>query len=105
MGLVATGLLPVLLPLLVAQVSHRLDFVAYVTGAYNLGLLAAPLIGAMAERSQAYRTLFLGGLVVIGLATAGIPAVSHLAPWLAMGLVTATAVRAIGSLALIVAPS
>jgi hypothetical protein len=28
-----------------------------------------------------------------------------LAPWFAIGLVTATAVRAIGSLALIVAPS
>jgi MFS family permease len=104
MGLVATGLLPVLLPLLVAQVSHRLDFVAYVTGAYNLGLLAAPLIGALAERSQAYRTLFLGGLVVIGLATAGIPAVSHLAPWLAMGIalgVGTAAVTVVGNLLIV----
>ncbi len=48
MGLVASGPLPVLL-LLIAQVSHRLDFVAYVTGAYNLGLLSAPLLGALAE--------------------------------------------------------
>src|SRR5208337_1764300 len=34
--------------------------------------------------SQAYRTLFLGGFVMLGLATAGIPVVSHLAPWLAL---------------------
>ena len=65
MGLIASGLLPVLLPLLVVQVSHRLDFVAYVIGAYNLGLLGAPLLGSLAERSRAYRILFLGGLVVI----------------------------------------
>jgi MFS family permease len=86
MGLVSSGLLPVLLPLVVASVSHRLDFVAYVTGAYNLGLLAAPLLGSLAERSQAYRTLFLGGLVVIGVGTAGIPLVTHLAPWLVLAI-------------------
>src|SRR5580700_4704732 len=87
MGLIASGLLPVLLPLLVVQVSHRLDFVAYVMGAYNLGLFTAPLLGALAERSQAYRTLFIGGLVALGLSTAGLPLVSHLAPWLVLGII------------------
>ncbi len=104
MGLIASGLLPVLLPLLVAQVSHRLDFVAYVTGAYNLGLLSAPLLGALAERSHAYRTLFLGGLVLMGLATAGLPAVSHLAPWLVLGVgvgVGTAAVTVVGNLLIV----
>ncbi len=104
MGLVASGLLPVLLPLLVAQVSQRLDFVAYVTGAYSLGLLGAPLLGALAERSHAYRTLFLGGLAAIGLATAGIPLVSSLAPWLVLGVgvgLGTAAVTVVGNLLII----
>jgi len=104
MGLVASGVVPVLLPLLVAQVSHRVDFVAYVTSAYNLGLLAAPLVGSLAERTQAYRMLFLGGLVVIGLAAAGIPTVSDLAPWLGMGIalgIGTAAVTVVGSLLIV----
>ena len=104
MGLVASGLLPVLLPLFVVQVSHRLDFVAYVTGAYNLGLLSAPLLGALAERSRAYRMLFLGGFVLIGVGTAGIPVVSHLAPWLVLGVavgVGTAAVTVIGNLLIV----
>ncbi len=87
MGLVSSGVLPVLLPLLVASVSHRLDFVAYVTGAYNLGLLGAPLLGALAERSQSYRILFLGGLAAIGAGTAGIPLAEHLPMWLGLAFV------------------
>ena len=104
MGLIASGLLPVLLPLLVRQVSHRLDFVAYVTGAYNLGLLTAPLLGALAERSQAYRILFLGGLVGLGVATAGLPLVSDLAPWLLLGIavgVGTAAVTVVGNLLIV----
>jgi MFS family permease len=104
MGLIASGLLPVLLPLLVVQVSHRLDFVAYVIGAYNLGLLGAPLLGSLAERSRAYRILFLGGLVVIGLATAGLPLVSHLGPWLALSIVVGigtAAVTVVGNLLIV----
>lgn len=104
MGLIASGLLPVLLPLLVARVSHRLDFVAYVTGAYNLGLFSAPLLGALAERSQAYRTLFIGGLVALGLSTAGLPLASHLAPWLVLGVIVGVgtaAVTVVGNLLIV----
>jgi MFS family permease len=104
MGLIASGLLPVLLPLLVVQVSHRLDFVAYVMGAYNLGLFSAPLLGALAERSQAYRTLFIGGLVALGLSTAGLPLVSHLAPWLMLGIIVGVgtaAVTVVGNLLIV----
>ena len=104
MGLIASGIVPVLLPLLVVQVSHRVDFVAYVTGAYNLGLLGAPLLGGLAERSQAYRTLFVGGLIMIGLATAGIPLVSDLGPWLLLGIalgVGTAAVTVVGNLLIV----
>jgi MFS family permease len=104
MGLIASGLLPVLLPLLVVQVSHRVDFVAYVIGAYNLGLLGAPLLGALAERTQAYRILFLGGLVVLGLATAGLPLVSDLTLWLALAIVVGlgtAAVTVVGNLLIV----
>lgn len=104
MGLVTSGVLPVLLPLLITFVSHRLDFVAYMTGAYNLGLLSAPLIGALAERSGAYRLLFLGGLAVIGVGTAGIPMVSDLGPWLVLGIAVGAgtaAVTVVGNLLIV----
>ena len=105
MGLVRrSGVLPMLLPLLVTFVSHRLDFVAYVTGAYNLGLLSAPLIGALAERSGAYRLLFLGGLAVIGVGTTGIPIVSDLGSWLVLGIAVGAgtaAVTVVGNLLIV----
>jgi MFS family permease len=104
MGLIASGLLPVLLPLLVVQVSHRLDYVGYVTAAYNLGLFSAPPLGALAERTQAYRTLFIGGLAVLGLSAAGLPLVSHLAPWLLLSAavgVGAAAVTVVGNLLIV----
>jgi MFS family permease len=104
MGLIASGLLPVLLPLLVAQTSHRLDFVGYVIGAYNLGLFSAPLLGALAERTHAYRILFLGGLVVLALATAGLPLVFHLAPWLLLSVIVGVgtaAVTVVGNLLIV----
>lgn len=69
LGMVTAGLLPILLPLAVEAHSHRLSNVAYVLGTYNLGLLASPLWGLAAERTGAYRNLFLGSLL---LSTAGV---------------------------------
>ena len=45
LGLINSGLLPFLLPLAMAIRLPTLGGVAYVIGAYNVGLLPAPLIG------------------------------------------------------------
>lgn len=81
LGMVTAGLLPVLLPLTVEARSHRLSTVAYVMGAYNLGLLASPLWGMLAERLKAYRSLFLGSFLVTAAGILGIVLLKELPSW------------------------
>jgi MFS family permease len=95
LGLLTAGLLPFLLPLMVAGVSHRPREVAYVSGAYNLGLLGAPFLGRLAERRHVYRPVFFGGFFTLGVAFALFPFAGTLAAWfllaLAIGLATGAA--------------
>jgi MFS family permease len=90
LGIVTAGMIPVLLPLMMASVSGHLSTVAYVMGAYNLGLLSSPLWGLLAERRKIYRTLFFAGFVVVGAATALMPFLRGISTWMpaafAMGL-------------------
>jgi MFS family permease len=83
LGMVTAGVLPVLLPLTIEALSHRLATVAYVVGAYNLGLLTSPLWGALAERRKLYRQLFLGSFLLTALAIAALPVSRALAGWMA----------------------
>jgi hypothetical protein len=45
LGVITSGMLPFLLPLMVATTTHDLGHIAYIIAAYNLGLLPAPLLG------------------------------------------------------------
>jgi MFS family permease len=65
----AVGLVPILLPLVGSQ--HGVGHVGLVMGAFNLGALAAPLAGNLADRYHSYRLL-----------TAGCAAVSAVSLWL-----------------------
>ncbi len=82
LGMVTSGLLPVLLPLTVEGLSHSLATVAYVMGAYNFGLLTSPLWGMLAERIKAYRKLFLGSFLLTAAGTLGMLALRGLPSWL-----------------------
>jgi len=86
LGLLTNGLLPFLLPLSVAAFSARLDAVAYVTGAYNIGLLAAPFLGRLAERHRLYRLLFFGSFVVLAVTFAAFPMVTGMMAWFLLAL-------------------
>ena len=50
LGLITSGMLPFLMPLMVMSTTSEPGRVAYVIGAYNFGLLAAPLLGKLAQR-------------------------------------------------------
>lgn len=63
-GILILGLLPVLLPLHVAQISHDLMQVAWVVGFYNIGLLTSPGWGWLAERLSWHRQLFYTGILL-----------------------------------------
>jgi len=58
LGLIISGMLPILLPLFIEGISGDIRAVAWVTGGYNLGLLAAPLLGIAAERFNLYKFIF-----------------------------------------------
>ncbi len=65
----AVGLTPILLP--VVAVRYGVGHVGLVMGAFNLGAFAAPLVGSLADRYRAYRSL-----------AAACAAVSALSLWL-----------------------
>jgi MFS family permease len=81
LGLLTSGMLPFLLPLMVAGSSHNSGAVAYVFGAYNLGLLAAPVFGKLAERRHLYRPVFFGGFAAIAAGFAALPLVTSVGSW------------------------
>ena len=83
LGTVTAGVLPVLLPLTIESLSHRLATVAYVMGAYNLGLLTSPLWGALAERLRLYRQLFVWSFLLTALAIAAVPVLHEFWSWMA----------------------
>jgi MFS family permease len=99
LGLLTSGMLPFLLPLVVESMSHQLGTVAYVSGAYNLGLLPTPLLGRLAERAQLYRPLFFGAFVVLALAFAAFPHVSSLRAWFVLALLIGVATGAAATVA------
>lgn len=87
LGIVTSGMLPVLLPLMVAALSHKLSSVAYVIGAYNFGLLTSPVWGILAQRTKAYRKLFLGSFLLTATGILGILLLRELPGWLVSAFV------------------
>lgn len=61
LGATTAGIFPILVPLWIVQGNHHAYWVAYVFGAYNLGLLTSPLWGQLSETREDYRLIFLAG--------------------------------------------
>lgn len=64
LGLVVAGVGPIVLPLLAAR-SGGPSAPGLVMAAFNLGMVAAPLWGALADRSGLHRLLYVAGLLVV----------------------------------------
>lgn len=87
LGVVTSGLVPVLFPLMMTAVSHRASTVAYVMGVYDLGLMTSLLWGVLAERRKAYRRLFFLGFLLCTLAVAVFPLARSVGAWMALAFV------------------
>jgi MFS family permease len=99
LGLINSGMLPFLLPLTVASTAHDLDSIAYVIGAYNAGMLPAPLFGMLAERRRLFRPVFLGGFIVLSLGLGSIAEACDLAEWIVLALLCGLGVGAVATVA------
>jgi MFS family permease len=99
LGLINSGLLPFLLPLAVAGAGHDLDGVAYVIGAYNAGLLPAPLFGMLAERRRIFRPVFFGGFITLACGLGLLTHASHLGGWIFLAVLCGLGVGAVATVA------
>ena len=99
LGLITSGMLPFLLPLMVASTTHDLGRIAYVIGAYNAGLLPAPLLGLLAERCQLFRPVFFGGFVALSLGLGAVTEASGLAAWVFLAVLCGLGVGAVATVA------
>ena len=80
-GAVSSGFIPILTPLMIVALTHHLSWVAYVMGAFNLGLLTSPLWGGLADKKHLHRLLFFGGFIVLIGALAALPFLRGLLIW------------------------
>lgn len=85
LGATVAGIAPILLPLAASR-NGNIAAVGLVMAAFNLGGLAAPLWGNLADRYRLHRWLMLGGLLTTALALAAFPFTNSLAIWLALAL-------------------
>lgn len=86
LGLVVSGVAPIVLPLLAAR-SGGPTAPGLVMAAFNLGMLAAPLWGALADRTGGHRPLYILGLATLAAGIGLFPLRPTLGWFVAMALV------------------
>ena len=99
LGVLSSGLIPVLIPLMMVAISKHLSTVGYVMGAFNLGSLASPMLGSLAESKRLYRPIFFAGFVFLMAAIGLFPLVHHLRFWLPLALIAGIASTAVSTCA------
>ncbi len=67
LGALASGIAAILIPLMVNTHGGSSTEIGSAIAAQNIGALAAPLWGSLADRSKAYRGIFFIGFMIIGL--------------------------------------
>jgi MFS family permease len=92
-------MLPFLLPLMAATVGLDLERIAYVIGAYNVGLVPAPLLGALAERHKLFRPVFFGGFILLSVSLGAATEAVALATWLSLAVLCGLGAGAVATVA------
>ena len=99
LGLITSGMLPFLMPLMVASTTGRPGLVAYVIGAYNIGLLAAPLLGKLAQSYQLFRPVFFGGFIALTLGLGVATQTTAFTSWIPLALLCGVGAGAVATVA------
>ena len=98
LGAVTVGLVPILLPLWVAQ-GGTAAHVGLVMAMLNLGRLSSPLWATLAERYALHWVLFVAGLGVVGASLAGFAFTTTPLLWLLLALAQGVGAAAVATLA------
>ncbi len=85
-GAIVLGLAPILIPLIVGSRAGAVE-AGLVVAAFYLGQLAAPLLGALADRFRLYKAIYLGSYILMGVSVLGFVLAEHIGAWLLLALV------------------
>lgn len=83
LGALASGLGAILIPLVVTGGGGSSTEIGTAIAAQNIGALMAPFWGGLADRSKAYRSIFFGGFLLIGLGFLAFTVLRGAGAWLA----------------------
>jgi len=97
-GASASGLSPILLPVLVAA-GDGAGQVGLVMAALNVGVLSAPLWGMLADRHRGHRPIFFLGLLLVALSLAGFTLSGRLGYRLALALIQGLGIGGVSTMA------
>lgn len=81
LGALASGFAALLIPLVIAQSGGSALQIGAAIAAQNIGALSAPLWGAMADRTKAYRAIFFSGFIVMAAGFAGYSLLAGIGYW------------------------
>ncbi|WP_319764233.1 MFS transporter [Maridesulfovibrio sp.] len=84
-GAVVLGIIPILLPLVVAKAGGAAQ-AGVVIALFYVGQLLAPVIGTFTDRSGLHKIVFLSGFAMLALGLALFPATSNLPFWLLLSM-------------------
>ena len=99
LGAVSSGIIPITVPLMMAQATGKLSTVGYVMGAFNLGAISSPIWGNIADKTKAFRAIFFGGLAIEAVAMAAFPLVHGLIAWFVIALLIGISTAAVATCA------
>ena len=98
-GAVILGLLPILLPILIEGLSHSSAQAGWIIAIFYLGMLPAPLIGFLAEKTRNYAVFYIGGYLFIGIGCAILPFYHTFAYWAMATFIQGLGAGAVNTLA------
>ena len=99
LGMISNGVLPVLLPLMVADYSHHLGWVGLIAGAFSLGSLSSIIWGKLADRYHLHRQIYFGAYGLLIIIIAVISLLTSLWFWMLLSFAAGASIAAASTVA------